>query len=358
MPIRLARLSAASLITAALTSGCTAIDFSVVTPPAVTLAGNCTQATNGGAKPFLMPSLAASTDDYVASTSLGELKSRIAAIQQTLPPNLREDPVVKGFSAVIVKAAIQGQIAGLKAANFSVSDEEEVKKIPVPSRLTHGQLKHFVLTLLSDKTPAVVDLKSSHITMPATQGGATIGDYLAAYYQGDYRDIYGTKLDKPTVNMTISDKEIAAVLTVFLDYIADSLNLVPVLTSDKSPKDGETTFYIGGNKTMPTALKLKIAKAEFIPETSNECEWTKENAFLLETFANASGDEAATVSALSSQSAGGFEIGLGFLGKISVGDNQALSTIVKTAASQTANRAALSALFWAVERRHRAVAFE
>ena len=84
----------------------------------------------------------------------------------------------------------------------------------------------------------------------------------------NYYDFYGTSLAKPSITTTISDQEIAAVLSVFLDYMLDTLNAVPVLTSDGNPTQGATTFYIGNNTNMPTALKWHVATFQRIPDPS------------------------------------------------------------------------------------------
>ncbi|RDI97315.1 hypothetical protein DVT68_16250 [Dyella solisilvae] len=300
------------------------------------------------------------TNEYVPLASAEDLKKRIAYVQQSLPPSLKDDKVVPAIGAIIARAILQGNAAGLRAANFKVDGEGEIAKLDVPSKLTHGQLKAFVQTLLSDKSAATIRVNSKNRRDPRIlQGGSqaevTLWDYLSVYYEGKYRDIYGTDLAIPSISTTISDEEIAAVLSVVLDYIIDSMNVMPILTSDDTPSDGKTTFYIGNNTKEPTRLLLDPKSKVVIPAHSDKCEWSGDNADLLRIFSNASGDKAATVSSLVSQSMGGFSIGLGFLGKISIGDNKALSTVVKTAASQVANRAALTSLYWAVESRHRAV---
>lgn len=358
MDNRSPQLTLVAIATALALGGCTAIDLGAVTPPAVALAGACADpAPSPGPHALLAPGAmgaGAPGTDYVAIANVQEFSARITQAQLTLPSNLQRDPVVTAFGAVLLKSALKGQVAGLKTAHFTVQDEAAVDSIAVPKRLTHNQVTHFVKTLLMDKTPVTLDLENQRVAMLGAAPGASIGDYLSAYYNGTYVDFYGTKLAKPSITMTISDQEIAAVLSVFLDYMIDSLKTVPVLTSDGTPTQDVTTFYIGGNKNLPTALALKLATFEQLPADSTKCEWTGKNAQLLGVFANAAGDEAATVSGLVSQSAGGFEIGLGFLGKLSVGDNQTLGTIVKTAASRAANRAALATLYWAVESRHRA----
>ena len=57
---------------------------------------------------------------------------------------------------------------------------------------------------------------------------------------------------------------------------------------------------------------------------------------------NAASDQATVVGGLVTNTVGGISIGLGVLGKISIGDNQTLSDLAKTAASEVALRAALA----------------
>jgi hypothetical protein len=368
-----------------LLGACAAIDFGTVLPPAIALAGKCAKsaAPLGRSVPTLLlpdPKTENQLTDQpilVEILSVQDFANRIQAAEQRLPGSLAGDEVVTALSEVFVKASVKGQIAGLLAAdgkNFdNLKNFEDLKSLsnsevsylktlkawddaanalPVPAKVTHHQMKVFVKTLLKSKTSMALDLESHRASLLMAADQSNLADYLYAYYNGKYSDIYGTNLDKPSIKMTISDDEINGLVSVFLDYLIDQFNVTLILGSDPKPKDG-TTYYLGNNTVKPTLLNLSPSLYEQIPTTSTKCEWAADNVALLGTFANTAGGEAATLSGLVSQSVGGFEIGLGFLGKFSVGDNQTLSGIVKTAASRSANRAALAALFWAVELRHR-----
>jgi hypothetical protein len=64
-----------------------------------------------------------------------------------------------------------------------------------------------------------------------------------------------------------------------------------------------------------------------------------------EILAGASG-KATAVGGLVAKTPGGTSLGLGMLGKISIGDNQTLSVMVKTGASRIALRATLASSYW------------
>jgi hypothetical protein len=70
------------------------------------------------------------------------------------------------------------------------------------------------------------------------------------------------------------------------------------------------------------------------------------NVWVLTDLASAASDEAATVGGLIVNSTGGFSFGLGAEFKLSVGDNQTLSDLVKTAASELALRITLATSYF------------
>ena len=381
---RLLAVSTAS-VSVILLGACAAIDIGTVLPPAIGLAGKCSKSDTLAARQMptlLLPDPKAVNQPPVQPvlakiSSVKDFTDRIRSAEQNLPGDLAGDEVVQILSQVFAKALVKGQIAGLLAAdgrNFdslknlkdlkTLNDSEisylqtlkawddAAEALPVPAKITLHQMKVFTGTLLKRKSAVMVDLDSHRASILAAADQSNLADYLDAYYNGKYSDIFGTTLDKPSIKMTISDDEINGLISVFLDYLIDQFNITLILGSDPEPKDG-TTYYLGNNTVKPTLLALNPSLYEQIPATSSKCEWAADNVSLLGTFANTAGGEAATLSGLLSQSAGGFEVGLGFLGKFSVGDSQTLSGIVKTAASRSGNRAALAALFWAVELEHR-----
>jgi hypothetical protein len=128
--------------------------------------------------------------------------------------------------------------------------------------------------------------------------------------------------------------------------MVDLFDTTPVLGDTPTVVKDTTKFYPGGTTSEPTALVANRA----VYKPLSTCGVTADNASLLADVANAAGDEAATVGGLVSQSFGGIGVSLGVFGKISLGDNQTLGTIVKTAASRLAMRSAFAASYWTLER--------
>jgi hypothetical protein len=109
-----------------------------------------------------------------------------------------------------------------------------------------------------------------------------------------------------------------------------------------------TTYYPGNSTNQPTALATGMAQYVQLPSGTDEngkpsgaCGITTQNVWVLQTLANGASDEASTVGGLIANTPGGISIGLGVIGKISIGDNATLSDLVKTAASEMALRSTL-----------------
>jgi hypothetical protein len=289
-------------------------------------------------------------DDFV-----GTSKTRLAQ----LPTTIRDHEVTDAILKVMVKTSAQAQIdrANLPAPGGGpiqglAKQQAAVSAFPVPASLSQRQLKDF-----ADKL-ADLQLRPAIVPPPAPGApGATpdnaFSTYFIAYYEGSFYDRFGQNVTKPTLSMTIPDSEIASALTALVEYIVDLVDPTPVL-GDQDPDANtqdlptSTTYYPGGKGTkQPTALTSRLANYKNIK--NNQCGVTTSNVDVLKDVANAAGDRAATISGLVSQSWGGISIGLGVLGKLSIGDNQTLGTIVKTAATRLAERISYAGSYWALD---------
>jgi hypothetical protein len=76
------------------------------------------------------------------------------------------------------------------------------------------------------------------------------------------------------------------------------------------------------------------------------CGITQANAWVLKDLATGVSDQVATIGGLVVNTPGGISVGLGVLGKISIGDNQTLSDLLKTAVSELALRATLGTSYF------------
>ena len=196
--------------------------------------------------------------------------------------------------------------------------------------------------------PSPADAKQSKSAPARAALDKTLVAYLTAYYEtGKFTDRLSIVSPKPNISTTIPDSEIAAAETVLLEFVADTIDPTPVMGDSPAASISSTTrFYPGDSTYEPTAYATGLAKYVQIPnpttddEIKNACGITTKNAWVLKDLANGAGDQAAAVGGLIANTPGGLSIGLGVLGKISIGDNQTLSTLVKTAASRLATRAA------------------
>ncbi len=227
-------------------------------------------------------------------------------------------------------------------------------------RLFDGKLRPGAATLIGvsseDKS---LSERQKAILKSHSGGDNTFIAYFTAYYKGNFVDRMGTKYSPPSVSTTITDAEITNAEIVLLEFLIDAIDPTPVF-GDKPISDPKQlsgiTFYPGGANTAPPTVvvatyatnpKIYVPiKTTPVPDDNSLCGITTGNAWVMRDLASAAGDEAGAVGGLVANTAGGLEVGLGVLGKISIGDNQTLSVLVKTAASRVALRASLASAYW------------
>ena len=366
-------------------AACTAIPLDRLQPPTASSAQSSCAATQstvdiarsapGGVGVSRRFSFAVPTGRRLPESGPGEAPvSQVASFEDfqavaknrlnNLPPSVRDHEVTDAIFKAMVKTSAQAQLDRAMAADRAAEaaakvpggppaypiigineEQKKVNQFGAPARLTVGQLKDF-----ADKFSAM----SLQPTINAPSGRpSAFSIYFTAYYEGNFIDRFGNSVTKPEISLTIPDTEIAAALTFMLEYVADLIDPTPVLgDQDIDPKTqkfpANTTFYPGGKNTKePTALIANLAKYKNIAK--NDCGVTTANAPLLKEVANAAGDRAAAISGLVSQSWGGISFGLGVLGKFSIGDNQTVGTIVKTAATRLGSRLSYAASYWALD---------
>ncbi|MFC6310402.1 hypothetical protein E2553_35205 [Paraburkholderia dipogonis] len=386
-------------------SGCTAINFANMLEPVPKVAGSCKAQENtvlslmlpgdgnhwvlDASKPFayiLPPAAVASvngtsiqsltptvtspgyrrTQPAKPVTTFEAFKAQIeTASDQRVPEAVRTTSVFNAFRSNMIKSLAEAQTdmgvhAGLRMAD---TEAAKVHNYSPDSTVSLGDAKEFVKIL------AETQLRPT-IQNPQVSGAGgsdnIFAEYFSTYYSGKFVDRFGQTIAKPSLklpnltdptksidlSLTVSDADIASALTVLVEYLADLLDSTPVLGSsdpDKVTTSGPnaTTFYPGGTASIPTAYALKTADYK---KVSNDCGVTADNAKILGFIAKAAGDEAQMVNGLVAQSAGGIGVSLGVFGKISIGDNQTLGTLIKTFASRAAMRISFASTYLILER--------
>jgi hypothetical protein len=277
-------------------------------------------------------------------------------VSNSLPSELQEDPVVDTFVAIVAKVTAKAQVESARAQNIRFAENmtnnesayqalhKTIDNAPVRSKLTHHQLKTFADKAFDFQMRPGFDAVSANAAANAGSAKA-FATYFKSYYEGTFVDKMGQKYEKPKISTTIPDTEIAAAETVLLEYIFDKADTTPVLGDADSIDTitATTNFWPGGTAaSKPTALVFGRYKK--IDATG--CGVTQDNIQYLVDLANGASDRAAAIGGLVANTPGGIVI----IGKISIGDNQTLSTLVKTAASRLALRLTYIGTYWALEK--------
>jgi hypothetical protein len=298
------------------------------------------------------------------------VQNRVAS---KLPPALAQHRVTIAFTEFLTSASAEAQLDAQVANSKNVLDagtiateRASIQKHSASPNLKQSELKDFgtkLFNLQLKHGPA--DFMASNTNLDALGASAkalastrpkldtVLVAYLKAYYDGKFYDRMGTAITKPQLpsvtslpslsNFSVPDSEIIAAETVLLEFLIDCIDPTPVM-GDKTDHPSGTTFYPGNSSNEPTALTTNLAVYVTLPQDG--CGITVKNVWVLKDLANAASDEAAAVGGLIVNTPGGISFGLGVLGKISIGDNQTLSDLVKTAASELALRATLATSYF------------
>jgi hypothetical protein len=361
--------------TAAVLSGCAAIPLNrlqpVVAPPSPTCTssgglGFLTSENEPAKFHYALPNGA--TDTIV---DFETYRTRVhTAVQAKLPSALKQHKVTTALTdfllSVSAEAQLDAQIADgtVKASKATESQRSAIQKHSGPSKLTHGEMKDFADKLFDlQLKPGAAALTSSSVdqsglsakeTKFATtnQPDPTFIAYFQAYYKGQFIDRMGTKMAAPQISLTVPDTEITAAETVLLEFLMDTIDPTPVMGGDDPGSvTSSTIFYPGATANTPTVYAVTHAANPAIyvkipAGSATACGITTTNVWVLRDLANGASDQAAAVGGLIANTPGGLSLGLGVVGKLSIGDNQTLSVLVKTAASRVALRATLASSYF------------
>lgn len=323
-------------------------------------------------------------EQNVSSFSGFQQQLRARLNNSDLSADLKKHPVTNVIFNYLVKSFAQAQLDRAKAAGYDVTSQQtEVSRVSTSS-INLSDLKEFTQKVQDGQFHPHVGTSPANALPPpgaapttsATQTHNTFARYFVDYYEGNFYDRLGTNVTKPTISAQIPDSDIASALTIVIEYLIDLIDPTPILvdqdvdstthqfssathfypqkpagasqSTDSAPKASQPAANAAGPPVHePEALKTGLANYKVIPKSG--CGVTTANVMVLYDAANAAGDSVSAVSGLVSQSWGGW--GFSFLGflKFSLGDNQTLGVIVKTAASRVASRAALAAAYWALD---------
>jgi hypothetical protein len=289
-------------------------------------------------------------------------------VLEMFPPALHDDRAMNAFIEYFLAVSGESQLEAYAAAHPARDIAEidiqrrQIARHSGPGEISHAAMKEFTGTIfqLQLRPPAAALVSHSSTIDRAVLSPAQIKaldanpapdqaflEYFEAYYKGKFVDRMGNSISKPTISLTITDSDITAAETMLLEFLFDALDLTPVM-GDGDTAESSNTFYPAGSSSKPTAISVKdpITTYRKIPAgDASSCGVTAQNSWVLRDLAQGASDQAAAVGGLIANTPGGVSIGLGIFGKISIGDNQTLSVLVKTAASRFAMRATLAASY-------------
>jgi hypothetical protein len=216
------------------------------------------------------------------------------------------------------------------------------------SAIAHGTLREETITLRAQQIPSPVfqlshadfhkfaNLVSEYAIRQPTgldPFSQLVITYYQAYYAGSFNSYFGVKFAKPVLSLTVSDNEINQAATVFVEALFDEALKSPVWKT--SGNDGKAIYYPGGNIDLPTVATLPGWEPVTLPAgCMNLTKKAKTVSYVAQQFATAASSD----TALAIKSVVGLEIGLGLVGKLSIGDNSTLSNLIKAVASEVVLR--------------------
>jgi hypothetical protein len=296
------------------------------------------------AQSALMAEAKAEAANLASSMSVRAVSERLTLADTQVPAALRTDKAYMALKSAILNATQTGQ---QDAAGRALLPPTFLSSTPAPEppSLSERDFKSFALivrTALSveplafgGEVPGAAGHKvTSKSSSQMSFRDAFVG-YFSAYYKGKYVDRLGNSLQKPVISRTINNTEIAGAVQVMFELLYDYGLRTPVW------QDAKKNYYPGGGTTKPTVVELGlVTPTSMLDETdSMKCGITPLKADAIEYLANKAGEKASALGGLVGGSFGGFHFGFGILGKVSIGDNQTLGSIVSTALSRTGERA-------------------
>jgi hypothetical protein len=312
----------AVVLLGSLLCGCTAVELDSLVPSSVL----------DYATPDDYPIVKTCNPSHLNSPDETQITQAISKVHSVLPSELKGDPVVN-----TVLAHAQYVTANSRAAAKSLLKSGTVTPtavVPKPANtLTHLDIDRFSKVISSQvlrRTPATANASDPNNTDPFWQ---KLRAYYIAYYDGKFNTFFGDNLAKPTASLTISDNEILQAATVFVELLMDEALGAQIWIGPDNK-----TYYPGGNTNKPTSLTVNNITPPSIKAGPEGCGMNVAKANAMRYLELSFSKAASTETALAIKSAGSIEIGLGIVGKLNIGDNNLLSSLVTGIVSEIVGR--------------------
>jgi hypothetical protein len=257
-----------------------------------------------------------------------------------LPSSLQNDAVVKATLS-------QTQTVTYKTATLTAAPEEaagaaptgELQVPPAIAPLTNGDFYRFAHLVIEYV-----------FRQPAANSGGTdefpklVAQYYQTYFTAGFTTYFGQQLAQPTLALDVNDTEITQAVTVFIELLLDQALTSPIWYDASGKK-----YYPGANGNAPSILALTNTKPTPLGTTGCDIHMNLAKVQMMSSVAQQFALAASSESVLTFKSVGGVEVGLGVLGKLSIGDNNTLSELAKTVVSEVTGRLTAHAAYYVLK---------
>ena len=272
-----------------------------------------------------------------------DVSNHVATVQKAISPALQKAGVSPDSSVLHQLTLVAHTTSHQTHAYLAQKANMKVAASPAPQSQPHDLTMADFLKTASVVKSLLLDAQtlSKDVDDDVKDFQQYFLQYFAAYYKGAYTDRFGTPIPPPAISTTIADSEISSTMTVLVDVIMDYILRTPVWVDNVQKP---TTFYPGGTngagqKNAPTVYTVFSKKypsiaQPIILETSTKsgpktCGITDLKAEAIQYIALSAGSRAQLLAGGIGGSFGGVNIGLGVLGKVSIGDNKTLQALAK-----------------------------
>jgi hypothetical protein len=317
--------------------------------------------------------------------SLSAVNDRLQNLPNLLHPDLRNEPVVReivrAVGATIYNAQVNSlnlvaridttrgrTVSALLAPYAPTVDDAAAALNYQPRDLNYADFISFGTAL---RHAMVESAAPSSASIDANQFAGAFVYYFKSFINGKYYTRFGESVAGPpaiisfngstavisvsnsSASLTVTDAEIAGSVQVFLELIMDYALGTPVWWDAASPP----TYYPGKAKGNNTPTVVLANRAGFMPLTldklvanSMQCGIDPLKAEAIHYIAKTVGNDASQLAGVVGGSFGGINVGLGVLGKVSIGDNKTIHDAVtagmQTAFARAGEEASWRALYW------------
>lgn len=289
--------------------------------------------------------------------------SKVRDAMGKLPPKLQNDKVIQSILDLVVQRKQQM----LASTMGKMNDASLQPQLAAASAAAHAPISGQQLTQAASSAAAghqpakitIAGIKNLHQALVSYSLERGV-NYVSYYFDGSMVDRLGNKIAVPTfTGMKVTDADITGLLVTLLESAVDDAIETPVWYSVAA--DGKTrTYYPGGTGTSPpSALTYSAYEAnpqkpdittapilEKMAPTDLGCGMTTLKAQAARYLANDAAVWAGSGTGLVMGLFGGVELGpFVAFGKISIGDNQMLQSIVQALITFAARRGTYEAIW-------------